>query len=236
MLTLAIDTADARGSLALLRDSHVLKVVRHDSPENYSSWLLPAIQELASSGASLRDVELYAVAGGPGSFTGLRVGLTAVKAWSEVHNRPIASVSRLEAMATEVEGSPPWIAVYADAHRGQVFGALYRRQRSGLALVGEEMVISPQGFLSWVEEHAGKSAENATAWASLDPEIMRQQPAWPEEAEVQPIDPVLAPAIGRLGLRMAQQGRATDALHLDANYVRRSDAEILWKGSPAHAK
>ncbi|HZS70730.1 MAG TPA: tRNA (adenosine(37)-N6)-threonylcarbamoyltransferase complex dimerization subunit type 1 TsaB, partial [Candidatus Acidoferrum sp.] len=144
MLILAIDTADARGSLALLRDQAVVAMLAHDSSEDYSSWLLPAANQLAASvGIGLADVELYAACAGPGSFTGLRVGLTAVKAWSEIHSRPIAAVSRLETIATLVAEPQPWVAAFFDAHRKQVFGGLYRWEGNTLRLAGEEMVITP---------------------------------------------------------------------------------------------
>lgn len=235
MLTLAIDTADARGSLALLRDQAVIGTLTHNSGEDYSSWLLFAANRLAGSvGAELADVDLYAACAGPGSFTGLRVGLTAVKAWSEIHDRPIAAVSRLEAIATLVAEPQPWVAAFFDAHRKQIFGGLYRREGGDLELAGEEMVITPAGFLAWIRE---QTQDAGVSWASPDPQAISEEPGWSEFAakgdEIAQIAPVLAPTIGRLGLRMAHENRLTDALRLDANYVRRSDAELFWKGPAA---
>ncbi len=81
MIVLAIDTCDSRGSVAVLRDGAVLKVGAHESQEDYSRWLLPAVDEaLSASQLAMVDVEAYAAAAGPGSFTGVRVGLTTVKA------------------------------------------------------------------------------------------------------------------------------------------------------------
>ena len=102
MLLLALDTCDSRGSVALLRGGQVLEVLAHESAEEYSSWLPGAVERvLKAAGQSMEKVEAYAVASGPGSFTGLRVGLTTVKAWSEVFGGRIAAVSRLEAVASE---------------------------------------------------------------------------------------------------------------------------------------
>src|SRR4029077_1699715 len=82
----------------------------------------------------LDQIDVFAVAAGPGSFTGLRVGLTAVKAWAEVHRRPIAAISGLEAIAAESlmsetsgASNARCIAPFLDARRAQVFGAIYRR-------------------------------------------------------------------------------------------------------------
>src|ERR1700756_3063278 len=133
MLVLALDTCDARGSVALLRDNKVLGVTAHESTQDYSSWLLPAVQRLLHHvEVQLAHVDSYAVASGPGSFTGLRVGLPTVKAWSEVYGRPIAPVSRLDALARQTISHAPYVAAFIDAHRGQVFGALYGRKDSRL--------------------------------------------------------------------------------------------------------
>src|SRR5260370_24436048 len=119
---LAIDACDTRGGIALLRDHSLLHCESHITAEDYSSWLLPAVTRvLAAAGVRLPDIELYAVAAGPGSFTGARVGLTTVKAWSEVYGRPIASVSRLEAVAAESICSSPYVAPFIDAPRNQSF-------------------------------------------------------------------------------------------------------------------
>src|SRR2546429_6257472 len=93
--------------MAVVRDEAVLKVVAHDSQEDYSSWLLPAVREcLEGSEVRMEDVDAYAAAAGPGSFTGVRVGLATVKAWSEVYGKRIVAVSRLEALAVGGPGGP----------------------------------------------------------------------------------------------------------------------------------
>jgi tRNA threonylcarbamoyladenosine biosynthesis protein TsaB len=236
MLILALDTCDPRGSVALLRDESVLQVGVHAASEDYSSWLLPAINRvLTPARLKLRDIELYAVAAGPGSFTGVRVGLTSVKAWSEVYNRPIAAVSRLEAVAAESTGSTPLVAAFIDARRNQIFAALYHRQASTLQRIDDEMVIAPDSFLDWCANQAGSET---IEWVSTDPVCLTQTPQWRSRAAlnetVQEVSAPLAPRVGQIGYRLAQQGRVTDALALDANYVRRSDAELLWKGTPHH--
>ena len=234
MILLALDTCDSRGSVAVLRDDEVLKVLPHDGAEDYSSWVLPKANEaLSASGLHLPDVDLFAVASGPGSFTGVRIGLTSVKAWSEASGRPIAGVSRLEAIASQAASGRGYVAAFVDAHRGQVFGGLYRQHPTGLSLVEQELVVSPQDFVKWVEERtAGESA----SWISMDPEIITSLDIWTKYASPGAIivesTRVLAPVIGKLGGQRALQGRLTDALGLDAEYVRRTDAETHWKGGP----
>src|SRR5579863_1230264 len=129
MLILAVDTSTSTGSAAILRDSKVLCEVAGYEETPYSSRLFRDIALLQDrAGLRLNQMNMFAVAAGPGSFTGLRVGLTAVKAWAEIHGKPIAAVSGLEAIASQaalVECSNGrggrFIAPFLDARRGQLF-------------------------------------------------------------------------------------------------------------------
>jgi tRNA threonylcarbamoyladenosine biosynthesis protein TsaB len=234
MILLALDTCDARGSVAVLRDNELLHVIVHDNSDDYSVWLLPAVARvLTASGLTFADIDVYVAAAGPGSFTGVRIGLTTVKAWAEVIGKPIVSVSRLEALAIEAVGSQSYVAAFANGQRRQVFAALYRRRGAALERVGEEAVIAPEKFLAAAVETAGGEG---IEWVSTDPEMLLETEAWAARQSVGEtvfaVSPILAPAIGRLGYRLAQDKRFTDALALDANYVRRSDAELFWKDGP----
>jgi tRNA threonylcarbamoyladenosine biosynthesis protein TsaB len=221
-----------------LQDGHVLEVLRHESSEEYSAWLLPAVQSvLKAAGLNMEKVDAYAVASGPGSFTGVRVGLTTVKAWSEVYGRPIAGVSRLGGLAAQAEGGAKEVAVFLDAHREQVFGALYRRMGEKLERVEDEMVVAPGEFVEWVSERSGA---DRVAWVSPDPGRITQEENWGEREKagekVQIVPAAFAPVIGRIGYQKLLENRVTDALRLDANYVRRCDAELLWKGGSGHGR
>jgi tRNA threonylcarbamoyladenosine biosynthesis protein TsaB len=229
---LALDTCDSSGSIALLREDGVYQLEQHLTSEDYSSWLLPAVRRvLTAEGLELGAIDIFAVGAGPGSFTGVRVGLTTVKAWAEIYQRPIAAVSRLLALAEESSGNSPFVGAFFDARRSQVFAALYRREAK-LHRIEEEMVISPEQFLAWCVERAGKASVD---WISPQPACLEQLPGWAARQThgeaVQEFSRALAPRIGQIGLRLGNQGQVTDALRLDANYIRRSDAELLWKGS-----
>jgi tRNA threonylcarbamoyladenosine biosynthesis protein TsaB len=238
MLLLALDTCDARGSIAVLRDDQVVQVVAHDTSDDYSVWLLPAVARvLTASQITFADLEVYVAAAGPGSFTGVRVGLTTVKAWAEVTGMPIVSVSRLEALASEADGSQTYTAAFTNAQRRQVFAVLYRRGAEALERVGEEAVIAPEKFLaSAVASAAGEPIQ----WISTDPQMLLETEGWQARQSVgervQTVSPILAPALGRLGYRLALEKRYADPLTLDANYVRRSDAEVFWTDRPGPAK
>jgi tRNA threonylcarbamoyladenosine biosynthesis protein TsaB len=235
MIVLAIDTCEPRGSVAVLNDNAVLQVVAHTSAEEYSSWLLPAVDTtLDSARRTLAEVDLFAVASGPGSFTGVRIGLTTIKAWSEVFSKPIVAVSRLEAVAAQSVHDSPYLASFIDAQRGQIFGALYKRAKSGLTLVEQEMVASPEVFIDWVDNQV---SGNEVAWISTDPDTLAQHSAWKGRAargeKIQCVPCILAPLIGKMAFQQASKGDIQDALSVDANYVRRSYVEVFQKG-PAH--
>jgi tRNA threonylcarbamoyladenosine biosynthesis protein TsaB len=238
MLILAVDTSTRTGSAALLRDSQVLAEISGYEETPYSTRLFRDVALLQDK-ASLRlnQIDVFAVAAGPGSFTGLRVGLTAVKAWAEVHGKPIAAISGLEAIAAEslVPATPTtsndqFIAPFLDARRGQVFGAIYRRISGGamgLALASDESILSLDEFLELVK---GKSPQTIEL-VSPTPEVLpaaRLREILPD-ARILQVTAALAPAIGRLGYARAKRGDLVDSITLDANYVRRSDAESAWK-------
>jgi tRNA threonylcarbamoyl adenosine modification protein YeaZ len=230
VLILALDTCDVKGSAAVLRDGEVLQTLSHATSEDYSSWLLRVVTDLLKNvRLQLSEIDAYAVAAGPGSFTGVRVGLTTVKAWAEVYGGGIAAVSRLDALATQALGAEARVAALLDARRGQVFGALYTRRADRLEKVGDEMVVSPEKFISWVTEHAGA---DKIRWVSTDATSLNETRTWAVRQSlgetVDTVSPLLAPVIGGIGYQLALAKRLTTALALDANYVRRSDAEVSW--------
>lgn len=233
MLILAVDTTSQTGSVAVLSDGKVLADIAIARDVRSSSGLFnQTASVLAKSRLSFADFELFAVSSGPGSFTGVRVGLTAVKAWAEVYKRPIAAVSGLKAIASQTHGEPRLIAPFFSAGRGQVFGALYSYDDARLEVIAEEMVLSPRDFLSFLTANAPGSEVTL-----VSPTPLALDDALPESLfathHVQAVSEVLAGAIGALGYQLALRNELVDACELDANYVRRCDAEHSWTGSNA---
>lgn len=244
MRILAIDTSSRSGGVALLADTQILAQESGESTELSASGLFRRVSAvLASAGVKLADVECFAVAAGPGSFTGLRVGLAAVKGWAEVWGRPIAAVSVLEAVAAEATEPGPLLAPLADARRGLLFAGLYRRvgpsRGDGLTdsehadglfdvdKVDEELVATPAEIL----ERYCAAADAPPLFVSASHEAIAAlvSALAGRSARIEVVSPELAPAIGRLGLRKALRGECVDALGLHANYIQRSAAEVNWK-------
>ncbi|HJZ63260.1 MAG TPA: tRNA (adenosine(37)-N6)-threonylcarbamoyltransferase complex dimerization subunit type 1 TsaB [Candidatus Acidoferrum sp.] len=229
MYLLALDTCDVRGSIALLREGETLGESAHPATEEYSSWLIPAVNRLLSQhDLSHAELEGYAVASGPGSFTGVRVGLTTAKAWAEVYSKPIFPVSRLKVLANLAPRPSRYAAAFIDAQRKQIFAGLFQRTSRQWELLDEESVIDPTEFFERVLATAGNAP---LSWLTLDPELLANSPFWRShgnDASIVTATPPLASAIGRYAFgNLLQKG--IDALALDANYVRRSDAEIFGK-------
>jgi tRNA threonylcarbamoyladenosine biosynthesis protein TsaB len=235
MLLLAVDTASRAGGVAVLKDGQFAGEISTASEETYSSRLFRHLEFLLRElKLETRDFDVFAVNAGPGSFTGLRVGLTAVKAWAEVFGKPVVAVSGLEAVASQASPASrdSLIAPVLDAHRGQIYAGLYRASDSGPIAEEPEQVCTAEEFVAHLTTRPGKQEIRLISPnpSVLKPELDRWSVAPASiSREIEPASTVLAPIIGKLAFDRASRGEFTDSLRLDANYVRRSDAELLWK-------
>jgi tRNA threonylcarbamoyladenosine biosynthesis protein TsaB len=231
MLILAIDTSTRAGSIALVRDREVLAEVssREDTP--FSTRLFRDLELLQTRAAfRMNQIDVFAVAAGPGSFTGLRVGLTAVKAWAEIHQKPIAAISGLEAIAAQAKASDELICPFLDARRGQIFGSTYvcnAGEPGILKRVGQEAILSAEEFLVLVKTNCDT---RQAVLVSPTPDVLPLNlvESILPGARMEAVSASLAHTIGRLGFDRANRGELVDPLRLDANYLRRSDAEATW--------
>ena len=241
MRVLAIDTSTPSGGIAALEDKHLLGHVFTGSHDDYSTRFFPELRSLLDNlRLRVADFDVYAVTAGPGSFTGLRVGLTTVKAWAEVHGKLIAPVSGLQAVAVQASEATEYVAAVLDGRRGQIFGGLYRRNGEDLEPVGDEVVMRAEEFLTDVYSRLPRvrTARNAIAaisFASPEPKLFSAVLASSvlAGARGEKVSADLAPWIGKLAFDLARRGESVDALSLDAHYVRRSDAESYWKDTSA---
>jgi len=223
MLLLAVDTSGKQGSIALAKADaqacNLIEVVPLVGG-TFSAQLVPQIAALlARHGFSKEEIDAFVVASGPGSFTGLRVGLAAIKGLAEVLEKPIAPVSLLEVLATLAEAQDRVVAVL-EAGRNEAFLGEYESSESGVRLVSETLV--PRTSL--VKEHV--RATTITPDASIAAEL--------RGAGIRVIEtpPITGYDVARLGWKKIQAGQTVSPQDLDANYIRRSDAEIFSQPAP----
>jgi tRNA threonylcarbamoyladenosine biosynthesis protein TsaB len=214
MLLLAVDTCGPTGSVALGRlagrDLEILGQIELEG-RSYSATLVTAVGELLkSAGVWLNDVGGIVAVSGPGSFTGVRVGLAAVKGLAEGAEIPVVAISRLEVLARK-SGVP---SAALDAHRGEVF---LRVERTGKG---------PRELLAGMQELAAIDPAPLRIAVCDDGAAAVLGAAWPGTQLVRCAAPIATDAM-RLGEARLVAGAVVDLALLDGHYLRRSDAEIF---------
>jgi tRNA threonylcarbamoyladenosine biosynthesis protein TsaB len=217
MLILGIDTSGKNGSIALVRfgrgEAQTLDLVPLEGGTFSAQLVLQISVLLKSHGFKKEDIEGFSVASGPGSFTGLRVGLAAIKALAEVLHKPIAAVSRLEVVARSAEASAEVLAAL-DAGRNEVYSGFYRLEKGSCRLVSEDLLSVPE-FLARGGGHTVITPDRKLAESARSAQLHTIVVPLPQ-----------ADAIARLGYEKIQAGQTISPEALDATYIRRSDAEI----------
>lgn len=216
MLILAIDTSWKQGSVALARgDGREFDLIEMApvAGGTFSAQLIPEISALlARHQVGKEELDGFGAASGPGSFTGLRVGLAAIKALAEVLKKPVAAVSVLEALAVAAGVSGKVIAAL-DAGRSDVYAGEYVLGDGGATKVRESLLS--------LEEFCG------LAKSSRDAAVVTPDDAIAKAAQARRVARPQSDAIARLALRKILAGETVAPEELDANYLRRSDAEIF---------
>lgn len=219
MILLAIDTSGKDGSLALAlvrpgrSETESLDVVPL-AGGTFSAQLVPQISSLLDKHRHKKsDIAGFAVVAGPGSFTGLRVGLAAIKALAEILQKPIAAVSLLEAVITRVTGMAHVLSIL-DAGRNQIYVGDYEflpnsRMNSERLLNWDEFIVEARG----------------RTVITPDPQIAETARA--AGIRVQIVDYPRADIIAGMGWERILRGETVSPEELEANYIRRSDAEIF---------
>ncbi len=239
MKALALDTTTRAGSVALVIDDGVIDERNGDAARTHAERLPAEIVALADANhLALSDVDLFAVAAGPGSFTGLRIGIATVQGLAFVTRRPVVGISALEALAHHASRdlrAGTVMAAWMDAHRREVFAALYRVSAADLfeddrlAVLQSPTVGDPAAILTrWRRDLTDQTAVFAGDGAVLYAKVIAQQS---ETARVV-APPPLAGAIGRLAIVRARRGGAVDPADIQPLYVRRPDAELARERKP----
>lgn len=228
-LLLAVDTSGKNASLALAEITadqskiDVLEVVPLAGGA-FSAQLVPQVAALLDRHRrSKNDLAAFVVATGPGSFTGLRVGLAAVTAFADALQKPIAALSSLEVVACSGPNRGSTIAAL-DAGRGDVYVGEYLLEPH--VLMKSERLLSREAFLCHATAAAGDGFTVVTPDSALA-ELLRSAGVPFEQ-----IEPPNSGTVARLGWHHLQRRQIVRPEELEANYIRRSDAEIFSKPTP----
>jgi tRNA threonylcarbamoyladenosine biosynthesis protein TsaB len=223
MHILALDTATRTASAALLTDERVLAEGYADLGRHHAVVLLPFVEFILNlAGVAFEEVDLLAGTGGPGSFTGLRIGASTLKGFALATGKPIVPVSTLEALAMNAAGSDLPVCPLLDARKGQVYGALYRFDMAGFPrAVIPDATVALADLLAVLREPVLFLGEGAAVYENA----IRQRLG--ENARFVPplMNGIRASAAGVLALRHYREGRSADPLTFIPAYLRVSEAE-----------
>lgn len=239
MRVLALDTTTANGSVALVDDDRVVEERRGDRSRTHAERLPGEMGALLEAhGLQWRDVDVFAVASGPGSFTGLRIGIATIQGLALTTGRPVVAASALDALAqcaSAEADAGTLVAAWMDARRRDVFSALFR--------ITTAPIFDPERLDEIDAPAVGDPAATLARWASrvnrarvvfvgdgaaLYRDTIERCWAPPQDIVAAP---VLAGGIGRMALARAKRGETSDPAAVQPLYVRRPDAELARESS-----
>lgn len=227
-MLLAIDTATLASGVALATADKLVAEIILQTKKTHSERLMPHIEQLLELGQTAKeDITAIAVSIGPGSFTGLRIGLATAKALAYVWRVPVVGVSTLAALAYACPAPNSLLCPLLDAQKGNVYQAVYRWEAGNLIEITAPRVIAHQDAIKELKEQP------------LPVMMLGEGAVLFQEAIVAAGSPIeLAPphvilpragSVALLGHQMLAQGISHDAMTLEPLYIRRSEAEVLWE-------
>jgi tRNA threonylcarbamoyladenosine biosynthesis protein TsaB len=227
MRVLGVDTSTSCGSLGIIDDEEVVAEYALLRDETHSTRLVPAIQALLKEARlDLGEIDGIAVSLGPGSFTGLRVGLSAVKGLALATERPVVGVPTLDALAANLPFTPYLICPLVDARKGEVYTALYKDGQGGqVEQLTPYQVLSPLDLLEKIPlQETVFLGDGVEAYGELIEERLGAKALFaPPHLRF-----LRGSTVAEIGLTRFKKGKKDDITSLVPIYVRPSDAEIKW--------
>ncbi len=237
MLILAVDSSTPVAGAALVDEDRVIIESFTNYKKTHSETLLPTVNRIMREcDCSISDIDVLAVTAGPGSFTGLRIGMAAVKGISMAADKPVVAVSTLDTLAGNIAGSDALVCALLDARKNEVYCGFYEVGGTRPEILKEPMVCTPETFLN--------AALELAAYKHKDKIILLGDGyyRYSEYFNIELKDQLLpmpghlmlprAAAAGILAVHKARQGEFEDVYHLRPLYIRLSEAEYrLGKGA-----
>jgi tRNA threonylcarbamoyladenosine biosynthesis protein TsaB len=226
MHILGIETSTTTGSVAVVSEDGVICQYSLNIEVTHSERLMSTVDRvLKDTGLTIADMDGYAVAIGPGSFTGLRIGLAAVKGLALVTGKPVAAVPTLQALAWNLPFAVYPVCPMLDARKKEVYAATYRFDGTTLVRVMAEAVLS----LSRLSERISEK----TIFTGEASHLFREEIAnlFGERAMFAPVPAMLpsAATVAEIGRGMIKSGKQADLDSMTPMYIRRPEAEVMWE-------
>lgn len=227
MKVLGIDTSTSCGSIGLVEDGMVISEYLLDRPQTHSERLLRGIElVLKDAHLSINDIDGWAVSLGPGSFTGLRIGISTIKGLALATQKPVAGVSTLDVLAFQVSPTPYLICPIIDARKGEVYTAFYRYdEKNSLKRVSIYKVIKPEELVHQINEKTLFVGDGIKSYGQYLHNVLPTFALYPPVAPHLPHGSTLA----LLGFEHLQRGDSLDLASFTPLYIRPSDAELKWQ-------
>lgn len=226
MKILSLETSTMLGGVAIVDgQSGLIAETRLNVKTTHSERLMTAVHNtLYQSELELKDIDVFAVAIGPGSFTGLRIGLSTVKGLSFATGKPIVTVPTLDAFAWNFPFSRFPVCLMLDARKKEVYAAVFQWEDSGFIKLIDDISVKPADLLHELQGTVVFAGEGAQLYAKEISEVMQ------DRAIIAPLDKMVpSPAnVATIGLSKAVKGEYADAAEASPYYIRRSEAEVKW--------
>jgi tRNA threonylcarbamoyladenosine biosynthesis protein TsaB len=227
MKILGIDTSTSCGSIGLIDGDSVIAEYLLDIPTTHSERLLSSIEYvLEQARCSIETLDGWAISLGPGSFTGLRIGVSTIKGLAFATEKPVAGVPTLDALASNVSPTPYLICPILDARKGEVYTSFYRyNNEDTLARVSSYQAISPEALVKKIKE---KTIFLGNGVLTYGDHLRNVLPTLAAFVPV-PLNLSYGSTVARLGLERVQKNEVLDLSTFTPIYIRASEAELRWK-------
>lgn len=227
MVVLGIETSTLQGGVALLSEQGLLSEYLLNVKATHTERLLPSIDRiLYDAGIALAQIDGLAVATGPGSFTGLRIGLSTAKGLAVAADKPLVGVSTLEAIAWTLPFCAHLVCPILDARKGEVYCALFRHEGDRLIRFMDEAALIPDILISRIREPTVFIGDGAAVYGDLLKGRLKELALFPPFSQ----RGGRAAAVAELGRRRLLVGQRDEVSELAPRYLRPSEAELKRLG------
>ncbi|MCF8069733.1 MAG: tRNA (adenosine(37)-N6)-threonylcarbamoyltransferase complex dimerization subunit type 1 TsaB [Desulfobacterales bacterium] len=223
MKILALDTATKSCSVAICEDTMLLAEINTATGRTHSKHLMEMVDlTFRMAGVGLSDIDGFTVTRGPGSFTGLRIGLSTVKGLAAGMGKPVVAVSSLDVLAFQAAVHGYTICPLLDARKGEVYGASYRFDERGLQKVTDELVFSPTDFKLDTTTPSLFVGDGAKVYKDMIKDLYHDNALFVPESQGR----IHAATVALLGLERFNAGSDQEVGAIIPQYIRKSDAEL----------